>query len=300
MLVDARLGDTYAGTLDRLAGLFELRRWDASQELGGIQHAKYMIVDEAQLFVGSANFDWRSLSHIHEIGVRLEAPAIAREIGSLFELDWVLAAPGATPRPALAAPAWERVELGDGQQIELVASPRGWLPDESAWELEPLLALVAGARERLSIELLEYDAAFRDGSAFAALDDALRAAAARGVKVRLLLSNWQLRHPEAAQRLQQAEGIEVAIVTIPPHASGFIPFARVIHAKYAVADGEIAWIGSSNWQGDYFHLSRNVGVVVRGRPIASELEAVFARLAESPHATPLDPAATYEAPRVGP
>ena len=300
MLLDTRLSETYASTFERLAGFVELRRWDAGHDLGGIQHAKYMIIDQAQVFLGSANFDWRSLSHVHEVGLRLEAPEIAHELADLFELDWVLAAPGKTPRPVQDPSPWSRVELDDGQIVQLVASPRGLLPDEDAWELDQLVSLIAGARERLSIELLEYDSAFRDGTPFTTLDDALRAAAARGVRVTVLLSNWQLRHPGPAQRLEQVDGIDVFIVTIPTHSSGFIPFARVIHAKYAVADGEIAWIGSSNWQGDYFHLSRNVGAVVHGQALAAQLEAVFAKLRQSPYAEPLDPQADYSPPRIGP
>ena len=38
---------------------------------GGVLHAKYMVVDGQSVFVGSQNWDWRALSQIHEIGVRI-------------------------------------------------------------------------------------------------------------------------------------------------------------------------------------------------------------------------------------
>ena len=58
--------------------------------------------------------------------------------------------------------------------------------------------------------------------------------------------------------------IEVKLVTIPEWSGGFIPFARVIHAKYLVVDAEHSWLGTSNWSKDYFFKSRNVGIVVNG------------------------------------
>ncbi len=106
MLFDSRLSDTYADTFARLDAAFELRHWDAALELGGILHAKYLIIDDQQAFVGSANFDWRSLTHLHEIGLRIEVPTLATALRGLFEMDWALALPGATPKPATPGASW--------------------------------------------------------------------------------------------------------------------------------------------------------------------------------------------------
>jgi phosphatidylserine/phosphatidylglycerophosphate/cardiolipin synthase-like enzyme len=42
-----------------------------------------------------------------------------------------------------------------------------------------------------------------------------------------------------------------------------------------VVDGQASWIGSSNWEKDYFHDSRNVGLVVKSVAIAEMLREIF-------------------------
>ena len=53
-----------------------------------------------------------------------------------------------------------------------------------------------------------------------------------------------------------------AVETVPAAASGFIPFGRVAHAKYMAVDGRLAWVGTSNWEGNYFRGSRNVDIAI--------------------------------------
>src|SRR5690606_18276050 len=96
----------------------------------------------------------------------------------------------------------------------------------------------------------------------------------------------------------EVENVEVALVTIPPARSGFIPFARVAHAKYAAFDGQRAWIGSSNWKGDYFHGGRNVGVVIEDSPLVAQLEGVFGEVWLSGLAELVDPHRSYQVPRI--
>jgi len=99
---------------------------------------------------------------------------------------------------------------------------------------------------------------------------------ARGVRVRLLVSHWGAKD-EGLVRLAHdlAPPSQVRILTIPPWSGGEIPFARVAHAKYAVLDGARAWVGTSNWEGDYFLKSRNVSVLVEGASFATTLDGVF-------------------------
>jgi phosphatidylserine/phosphatidylglycerophosphate/cardiolipin synthase-like enzyme len=148
--------------------------------------------------------------------------------------------------------------------------------------------------------VLKYKTTSRDGSTFTDLDDALRRAASRGVEVRLLISDWSKSRGaiEPLQALARVPRVEVKLVTIPRASRGFIPFARVVHAKYMVVDSAAAWLGSSNWEGDYFTRTRNVGLIVRGAEIAERLDRVFQDGWSAPYATPIDPDATYEAPRI--
>jgi phosphatidylserine/phosphatidylglycerophosphate/cardiolipin synthase-like enzyme len=82
-------------------------------------------------------------------------------------------------------------------------------------------------------------------------------------------------------------GVAVKTVTIPLSRRGEIPFARLIHAKYMVVDGEAAWIGSSNWEDRYFLQSRNVAVLLAGPRLCSRLDRFFLDLWNSPYAEPL-------------
>ncbi len=297
LLVDAAFADKYPAELERLERTIAVRRLDAASVMGGVQHAKYMVVDGRSLYVGSANFDWRALEHIHELGVLVKAEPLAAALGQVFQLDWELAE-GETAAPPRAV-RWPAVEV-NGERVSLWASPRGWLPDPSSWELMRLIGAIRRARMSVAVQLLSYDADYRDGTPWRELHAALLAAAGRGVRVRLALSHWQQRHMDAVQELQRVDGIDVALVEVPPHASGFIPFARVNHAKYMVIDGELSWIGTSNWQGDYFYRSRNVGLVIEGAATAARLEALFEKVFTGAHARRVDPDATYAEPKIGP
>jgi phosphatidylserine/phosphatidylglycerophosphate/cardiolipin synthase-like enzyme len=295
LIVDASFAPKYPETVERLrrAGV-DVRTIDCATRYGGVQHAKYMIVDGAESFVGSQNFDWRALAHIHEVGVRVRSSAVAGALADVFETDWALA-DASTPGHARArahAPT-ASVKARTGESVTLWASPRGWLPDESRWDLDGLVGLLDGARTSLDLQVLTYSTTNRDGSAFPTLDAAVRRAAARGVRVRMLVSHWGAKpgsHARASvAALGAAPNVEVKVLTIPPFSGGDIPYARVAHAKYLVVDGRAAWVGTSNWEGDYFLRTRNVAVVAEGGALPARLDRVFEDGWRSAYAAPLGP-----------
>ena len=304
-LVDDGFAKHESETISRLAagGRIEVRRIDMHARAGGILHAKYFIVDGSDAFLGSQNFDWRSLTHIQELGLRLHAAPLAGALADLFETDWALARggdAGARTR-AHVAQKWPLV-LGSGaarMELTPVASPRGWLADEQLWDLPRIIALIDGARRSVRVQLLTYSTQLHGGGSFDELDGALRRAAARGVEVQLLVSDWCKRKGciEGLQRLQAVPHVQVSLLSIPAWSGGFIPYARVAHAKYLVVDGERAWVGTSNWERDYFYASRNVGLIIQGGTLPARLDAFFADGWKSPYAALVDVAAHYEAPR---
>jgi phosphatidylserine/phosphatidylglycerophosphate/cardiolipin synthase-like enzyme len=291
-LADSGFAGTYADTLERLDAQdgIEVRHYVGDDLAGGVLHAKYFVVDRADAFLGSQNFDWRALTHIQELGVRARDPGVVRALSDLFETDWTLAAGG--DRSFRSTPPAGGYRFGRG--IEAVSSPRGWLPDEAAWDLPRIVELIDSARTSVRVQLLSYRANVEE------LERSLRAAAARGVDVRVLVSNWckRPRQIDDIQALARVDGIDVAFMNIPAWSGGFISHARVIHAKYLVVDRARAWVGTSNWSKDYFEASRNVGVIVDDAAFAQTLDDFFADNLASPYAEPVDPAATYEPPRV--
>ncbi|HSG38423.1 MAG TPA: phospholipase D-like domain-containing protein [Thermoanaerobaculia bacterium] len=306
-LGDAKFQKTYPDTLARLGKRkgIEVRTIDFSPLSGGVLHAKYFVADGREVFVGSQNFDFRALEHIQELGVRVAEPAVGRAYTDIFETDWALAGGGdktfrATP-PAGGYGFPARVGDGaDAPAVSAVASPKGWLPAESLWDLPQLVKMIDEAKDTVRFQLLTYKTVGYNKEYFDTLESALRRAAARGVKVQMIAANWSQRTGtiEGLQSLQAVPNIDVRLTTIPQWSGGFIPFARVTHAKYLVVDGRHAWVGTSNWERDYFFQSRNLGLVIDSPRIGERLDRYFASTWGSPYAADVDPCAKYPAPRV--
>lgn len=273
---------------------------DLTQKTGGILHAKYWIVDHREVYVGSQNLDWRALSQIHELGLHLQDERIARELEAVFEHDLALAQGKEPPKTGPPAPAAARPD------VELVASPAVLNPPGTRAAIDALKELFDGAKTSIAVQVLDFDTADRyskdkNAAPWLEIDTAIRAACARGVKVRMLLSHWNTARNAvtALQALAGTANLELRICEFPRAAEGFIPYARVAHSKYMIVDGETLWIGTSNWLKDYFTATRNVELIVRKRETAGQAAAIFERLWSSKFATPFDPGRSYPAPEKG-
>lgn len=270
---------------------------------GGIIHAKYFTVDRKQAFVGSQNFDWRALKHIQETGLRITDPVMVAQVQAVFEQDWQaqgLQAAG-QPVPPLAQPS---APFDISQKAFLLSSPRAWNPPGVGDSEEVLPRLLAQAQKEVRVQVMDYvPLSYAPGRRpfYAVIDNAVRSAAARGVKVKLLVSNWNTDEPAIhhLKSLAMLPEVEIRIVTLPQASSGFIPFARVVHAKFMVIDGELAWVGTSNWAGGYLNNSRNLEVVLRDKAMADRLEALHEQTWSSVYAEPIDVNRVYPKPAKG-
>lgn len=301
-LFDAGFAKRYA-VLPRAIAMLpgaEVRTIDAKAHYGGVQHLKMLLVDAREAFVGSQNLDWRAMEQILELGVRTDAPCVVAPLRAVFAHDWALAG-GETPAGAEApvadaAPPLARCDArfaGPGVaaapvEVALAASPKGWLPQGVAWDLPPLLQRIAAARREIRLTMLSMHRHDRDGSDWPVLEDALVAAAERGVEVHVLLGHWSASKPERLQPLQAMAArhaklhvklLHIAAIRQPP-----IPYARVLHAKTGTFDGKRAWIGTSNGSKGYFHASRNASVFVDGAALAGPLARWQTSLWERPEA----------------
>jgi len=303
VLAENKFYSIYPETLDRFAthANIEVRRDSTHAAGGGILHAKYFVVDAREAFVGSQNFDWRALEHIQELGLRVRVPATVAWLSAVFERDWLSAGGETAMAPLPHAPLTESLGPDAPAHVTAVFSPHGPTVSATMWDLPRLVRLIDDAEQQVRVQLLTYRASGRDGDYFAELETALRAAAARGVPVQMLVADWCKRSGtiQGLQSLQCLSNVEVRLVTIPEWSGGFIPFARVVHAKYMVVDGRVAWLGTSNWEKDYFFDSRNVGLIVDGGDIPARLDAFFMRVWNSEYTEAVDPGATYTAPRIG-
>jgi phosphatidylserine/phosphatidylglycerophosphate/cardiolipin synthase-like enzyme len=342
-VVDAGMYKTYPEMLDSLTAMKNIgvRKIDMRQVSGGPMHAKYFVVDGKELFVGSQNFDWRALKHIHEMGCRVRSAELCEIFTDLFELDWQLAEMGrlqgeqnktgeakvskretaagddttdgcgmvrqyALPLACVVEVPFPRALRADQLadvvketiQVWPVYSPGACIPDERLWDEKRLVSLIDGARSDVLVQLLTYSA-LDDTGYYDVLDNALRRAAARGVAVKLLVSDWAKVAPkiDCLKSLEVLPNIEVKLSTIPQWSGGFVPYARVEHCKYMVVDGKVSWIGTSNWERNYFHEARNVGLVLEGNSIGKMLHDVFFKSWNSKYAFQVRPEITYTPPK---
>ncbi|NWJ39811.1 MAG: phospholipase [Geothrix sp.] len=279
--------------LRRIPGA-DVRAFDLTGVSKGILHAKYFVVDGREAFLGSQNFDWRALEHIHELGVRTTEPVIVSRLARLFTLDWAFVEgrklPDFPPQPPMSARS----------QVELVASPPFLTPRDVRPSIEALVDLLEQAKQTVRVQLLTYSPISGQDHYWPRLDNALRAAAVRGVKVKLLVSDWVLggRALPHLKALALIPNLEVKVASIPEAKEGHIPFSRTVHSKYLVVDEAHLALGTSNWEESYFTESRNIELIFRDSPLAAQATGIFERLWGSRYAFALDPAKVYERRKV--
>jgi len=311
LLLDARMYRTYpraADSLNKVAN-WQVRLVDFGRIAGGIQHAKFFLVDDAACFEGSQNFDWRALKHIHELGVAIHDRRVTRDFQQVFDMDWAVATPvgekpdttrtafAPTPRsPALALPY--RIAQAPGDTLELWPSftPGRFIPDTSMYDLRRIVGLIDGARHEVVVQVLQYSPEGR-GEKLTDIDDALRRAAARGVNVEMVVSDWEMggRGLAFLQDLAKTPNVAVKLSTVPEWSGGYIPFARVEHCKYMVVDTLMTWVGTDNWEPSYFTGTRNLAVTVKQRAFARQARAIFEASWNASGAAKLDVGAKYPA-----
>ncbi|WP_455927926.1 phospholipase D-like domain-containing protein [Pseudomonas capeferrum] len=293
-----------ASTLERLKAIPNLtfRILPYGKLSGGIIHAKYMVVDGKQGFIGSQNFDWRSLEHIHETGLLISDANVVAQTQAIFDQDWQAQA-ALTDNKPVPLPAAGALPARTGNY--LVASPQRYNPPGVGDSQLELPRLLGEAKKEVRVQLLDYAPLSygpdRTRPYYAMIDNAVRAAAARGVSIKLMVSNWNTEALELPylKSLAVLPNVEVKIVTLPEAKQGFIPYARVIHSKTMEIDGQVAWVGTSNWLGGYFDNSRNLEVVMRSEAMAKRVGDLHEQLWDGPYAKALEVTSEYPQPHPG-
>ncbi|MCP4153111.1 MAG: phospholipase [bacterium] len=259
---------------------------------GGIIHAKFMIADDKEIYVGSQNFDWRALKHIHETGLRIKCPVLADALTRIFDADWQF-----NNGDKLA---YEKLKKQKPVVLPennfLVSSPAKYNPPGVKAALDVLLSLIDNAKKKITIQLLSYNDYIRNSKEkFTAISEALTRAAGRGVAIKMMVADWGKKRPALLQKLVQIPNWDIKFVTIPQFSGGFIPFARVIHSKVMLVDDKISWVGTSNWGYGYFYGSRNIEIITHDPKVEKKLQRLFNALWTSKYAEMIDPKKEYTA-----
>ncbi len=291
----------------------QIRVIPMGQIAGGIMHAKYLVVDHSNVYVGSANFDWKALSQVHEIGARVRNERLAATILHVFNLDWALCKkksitqnqwllfkkynfnPVTSERPIILQ------HNNKNLMIHVAFSPKVTLPMGLDWEQQQFVRLLDNAQHQVLMQVLTYspDAGYGRKGYWSQMDNAIRRAAGRGVKVKLIVSNWSLKYPmiNYIKSLSLAPNVQIKISSVPPYKNQFIPFARVEHCKYMVVDNDLSWIGTGNWQWSYFYDTRNLALIINGVEPNKQLQGVFFRDWNGPYTQLIDVTKKYHAPK---
>ncbi|MDZ7796888.1 MAG: phospholipase D-like domain-containing protein [Candidatus Marinimicrobia bacterium] len=304
-IVDANMYRTYphiADELNRHENIF-VRVYDLSSITGGVMHAKYFIVDGKEIFLGSPNFDWRALKHIHELGIRISGRKLADFYQRIFDLDWRLSEENADTEKILSTMEHntepEIYHIRTKEYGKITVTPTASSPDImynlSNWDETQILKCINSASGTIRIQLLSYSPLSRK-ELYETLDLALRKAAARGVQVQMILSDWNFYSPriEYIKSLHAIPNIEIKFSTIPEASEGYIGYARVEHCKFMIIDSKLTWLGTSNWSKSYFYNGRNLGIILDNEKLSERITSIFLKSWNSEYCHSVDLGKSYE------
>ncbi|XP_009321446.1 PREDICTED: phospholipase D3 [Pygoscelis adeliae] len=262
-----------------------VRTVDMPRLTGGVLHTKFWLVDGTHFYIGSANMDWRSLTQVKELGAAVyNCSCLAKDLGKIFEAYWALGVPGASipvPWPANYSTTFNmetplELKLNDTDAaVYFSSSPPSFCAAGRTQDLGALLNVIDAAEDFVDIAVMSYlpTTEFSHPQRFwPAIDNRLRKAVfERRVKVRLLAGCWRhsqvtmfpfLKSLAAVADNRTHYSVEVRLFMVPASAAqAQIPYARVNHNKYMVTE-KAAYVGTSNWSGDYFTRTAGSALVV--------------------------------------
>lgn len=275
---------------------------------GGVLHTKMWIIDRQHVYIGSANMDWRSLTQVKELGVSItNCSCIAEDASKIFEVYWTIGENNSIPAQwpdtlktnfNMNSPL-NMVLENETFQTFLTSSPLPFNPAGRTNDIDALTNVIKHAEKFVYIAVMDYFPLmiYTPKKVFwPVIDNALKSAAIdHKVKVKLLISKWNHSRPAEDNFLKSLADVSKAYPGVSIEVRRFvvpanneqrkIPYARVNHNKYMVTDNT-AFIGTSNWSGDYFTDTAGVTFVlhdpvfdraVNHTTIRSELQAVFER-----------------------
>ena len=198
-----------------------------------LTHEKSLVIDDHEAFIMSLNLTYSAVTHNREYGFIDTDPADVQADEAIFQADW---------NRTTIVPV----------DPHLVVSPVN--------ARQRLLALIGSARHSLLLEQEELD----DQQ----IEQALIAAAKRGVRVQLILpvlKGEQSSHADAIREVEQG-GVSVRGLAV-----------LYLHAKMVLADSRILFIGSENFSTASLNDERELGILLANPDAIQRVEQTFAR-----------------------
>ncbi len=204
-------------------------RWSASDIR--FSHAKYLVVDGQVALIMNQNLTTSAFTSNREFGVTTTDQASVDQAQEIFDRDW-------------------RHDPLDDPEGPLIVSPTD--------SRERLLEVIDAADRTIDF----YAEVIRDDD----IVDALGAAEARGVEVRLIVDEGLDEDTGAIAAELHGDGVEIRL-------SGHL----YIHAKLMVIDGDQAIVGSQNFTPTSLDDNRELAFVATDALILERCDAIFER-----------------------
>lgn len=131
----------------------------------------------------------------------------------------------------------------------------------------------------LTLDVAIYDFHANTGET-ATIAKALKAASARGVRVRVAFNTEACTHPADARPMQCDPEL---IAGLAVSTRGVSTPGSLMHHKYVVRDGSSVWTGSTNWTDDAFTREENVLMTVDSPALAAAYRQNFEKLWAKQH-----------------
>ena len=215
---------------------------------------KIILVDSSLLVYGSACLDTTTFMQYRDFATTSRDPQIVRDLLNLFANDWSYSAavgkkaPAFNPTPPVTRP-------------DLLISP--------VTSAARLVRLYQAAERTLDVytELLGNPT----------LESELAAAVKRGVRVRLIAPETVNGGTPDDQMLQRQSLSALAKAGVDVHVSGpdQTPQLPYMHARAAIVDGRIAFLGSISLSPNSITFNREMGLIFRNPLLVASLEAQF-------------------------
>ncbi|KAF2069645.1 hypothetical protein CYY_009039 [Polysphondylium violaceum] len=273
---------------------------------GGILHTKVIVVDQMNVYLGSANCDWRSLAQVKELGVVIEnCKDIVEDTQRAFEQYWDAAAMTTLPKewPMKDDAKYNSKDMAklilNGDQVYnmfLAVSPPKFMSRHRTGDVDALVAAINAANKTVCISVMDYaPTSFynRPNFYWPLIDDAIRSAAFnRNVKVRMLVSHWNHTNskiiPQFLHSLNEVKNVQVRWFVVPDLPfNPQVPYTRVNHAKYMVTEQQ-SYVGTSNWSWDYFTNTGGLSYNIFNANFTSQLQSIFDRDWNSEYTYPIN------------
>ncbi|MBT3392707.1 MAG: hypothetical protein HN833_03485 [Elusimicrobiaceae bacterium] len=242
-----------------------------------IQHAKIIITDSQNVFLGSQNFDYRALDEISEIGLIVKNKSLAESFKDVFNFIWHQSANQTTHGYSFENIVSNQNPIsakfkGEDIQIYPSFSPVDMFSQIHNTLISEIIKIINSSDDTLYLSVMT----FNPTRNWTEISDALIKAEKRGVKINLMFADWTLKKSASKiKKLQrQMPSATIKIATIP-QPKEFIPYARVVHTKFIVADGNKLLLTTANFEKDYFYKNIDAGLTIKSKNIAKIFEDIF-------------------------